>query len=206
MDRRERAADLNIALLAAIEGERATVWTAMPCIVQSYDAAKGTCSVQPAIKALVRDQAGTESWVSLPLLVDCPVIFPGGGGYVLTFPITAGDECLVIFASRCIDAWWQSGGVQIQADIRMHDLSDGFVIVGPRSQARPISSPSTTDVVLRNAADTTSVSLSPNGDLTLKSPTKLAINAPSVMINGLELIGHRHSGVDTGGGISGPQV
>ena len=31
------------------------------------------------------------------------MVFPGGGGFALTFPVAAGDECLVVFASRCID-------------------------------------------------------------------------------------------------------
>lgn len=205
MDRRERSATLDTAILAALIGHQASVWTAMPGIVQEYNASKATCSVQPAIQGLLRDKDGFESWVKMPLLVDCPVVFPSGGGFSLTFPIAAGDECLVVFASRCIDAWWQSGGVQPQADLRMHDLSDGFVIVGPRSQANRISNPSTTDVVLRNAAGTTSVSIKSSGEVDITSPTRLSINAPSVRINGLELVGHRHSG-GTISGNTGPQL
>src|SRR5690606_4330979 len=72
----------------------------------------------------------------IPLLLDCPVVFPGGGGVTLTFPIKPGDEALVVLASRCIDSWWQLGGVQGQAEQRMHDLSDGFVLAGVRSQPR----------------------------------------------------------------------
>ena len=68
-----------------------------------------------------------------------PVVFPGGGGFALTFPVAAGDECLVVFASRCIDAWWQSGGVGEPMEPRMHDLSDGFALIGVRSQPAHVS-------------------------------------------------------------------
>ena len=58
----------------------------------------------------------------------------------MTFPIKTGDECLVVFACRAIDVWWQSGGVQPPAETRMHDLSDGFVIpVGVRLNASGVS-------------------------------------------------------------------
>jgi len=89
-------------------------------------------------------------WVALPLLLDCPVVFPRGGGCTLTFPVAEDDECLVVFASRCIDAWWSAGGVQVQSEFRMHDLSDGFAIPGPYSQATKISNISTTAAQLRS--------------------------------------------------------
>jgi hypothetical protein len=105
----ERSADLGEALRAALGGHQTGVWTALPAIIQSFDATKLTCVAQPAIKAQVRAQDGSTSWVSLPLLVDVPVCFPRGGGCTLTFPVAAGDEALIVFSSRCIDAWWQSG-------------------------------------------------------------------------------------------------
>ncbi|MDR8345712.1 hypothetical protein FPK41_22485, partial [Acinetobacter baumannii] len=88
-----------------------------------------TAVVQPAIKGAEKDESGAEVSVNLPLLVDVPVVFPRGGGCTLTFPVKPGDECLVIFADRCIDFWWQSGGIQEPVDERMHDFSDAFCIV-----------------------------------------------------------------------------
>lgn len=108
--------------------------------------------------AQVRDITGVWTNVALPVLVDCPVIFPGGGGFEFTFPIAAGDEGIVIFASRCIDAWWQNGGVQPQAELRMHDLSDGMFLPGMFSQARlPSPAPSTTVPQLRNSDATVKI-------------------------------------------------
>ena len=123
---------------------------ACPGIVRSFDAAEQTVTVQIAIreKRLLID--GTEQWVDIPQLVDVPIVFPRAGGYAVTFPIKEGDECLVIFGDMCIDAWWQSGGVQNQIDCRRHDLSDGFAVFAPWSQPRVLSNYSTDSVQLRN--------------------------------------------------------
>lgn len=136
MDRRERYSDPEEMLRVSLEGMQGKLWTALPGIIDSFDAAAHTCKVQPAISGKRRKPNGDIEAIQLPLLLDCPVVFPGGGGCTLTFPIKPGDECLVVFASRCIDSWWQLGGVQGQAEFRMHDLSDGFVIPGGRSQPR----------------------------------------------------------------------
>ena len=139
MDRRERWAEPVEALRAALDGRQAEMWTALPGIVQSFDPAAMTVSVQPAVAGRISDEAGKAASVDLPILPDVPVVFPGGGGFALTFPVAAGDECLVVFASRCIDAWWQSGGVGEPMEPRMHDLSDGFALVGVRSQPHRLS-------------------------------------------------------------------
>lgn len=145
MDPRERFNELNEALITALQGWQSGLWTAMPAIVQSFDSNKMTCTAQPAIKAKITTERAFVSakrpgdafpWVTLPLLVDVPVMFPGGGGYTLTFPIAQGDEALIVFASRCIDDWWATGKVGLQSELRMHDLSDGFALVGVRSQPR----------------------------------------------------------------------
>lgn len=125
----------------AMDANQSGLWTTLPAIVVRFDAEAMTCQVKPAVRLVQRTVAGELQWIELPVLLDCPVVFPSGGGFTLTFPLQAGDECLVSFSSRCIDGWWQLGGVQNQPDLRMHDLSDGFVIPGPKSQpnAFPVS-------------------------------------------------------------------
>lgn len=163
MDRRERSNNFMDALLAMLQGWQSGIWTACPAIIVSFDPASETVTAQPSIQAQNRAPDGKVSWQRLPVLVDVPVIFPSGGGFTLTFPIAAGDECLVIFASRCIDAWRQSGGVQVQPELRMHDLSDGFALVGVRSQPRALPNVSTTSAQLRSDDGLTYVELGPDG-------------------------------------------
>lgn len=102
---------------------------AMPGIVRDYDPETQTVSVQPAI----RDRRLGLSYEDMPLLLDVPVYFPGGGSVAVCYPIHPGDECLVIFSDACMDAWFHSGGAQNPVVPRRHDLSDGFALVGFRS-------------------------------------------------------------------------
>jgi hypothetical protein len=87
--------------------------------------------------------------VDYPLLLDCPVICLGGGAASLRFPITTGDECLILFNDRDIDNWLStsstSSGV---ATTRLHSFSDGIILVGVRSVSNVLESYSNSAVEL----------------------------------------------------------
>ncbi|HBQ5923345.1 TPA: hypothetical protein PCH36_000666 [Klebsiella pneumoniae] len=184
----------------------------MPGIIQSFDPDSVTAVVQPAIKGAEQDESGSEVSVNLPLLVDVPVVFPRGGGCTLTFPVSEGDECLVIFADRCIDFWWQSGGVQEPVDGRMHDLSDAFCIVGPQSQAKKIGGISNSAVELRSDDGETKLSLNPaSGVINGTAPGGFNLNGLKILSDGrLQLVDgsivdkHTHGGVEPGGSDTDP--
>lgn len=252
MDLRERFEDAQEALRAAIHGALINVWTALPGIVQSFDAHALTVTVRPAIQGVVRRldretaTVRTEA-VELPLLGDVPVFFPRGGGCTLTFPVQKGDECVVVFASRCIDGWWQSGGVQRPMEPRRHDLSDGFAFIGPFSQQTKIKGIHTQAVQLRSDDGATYIELNPaTQKIKMAAPGGLEVDAPTadflgqvcvhalltylsglsgrggeratavingnleiqngqVSVNGKRIDDtHTHSGVEPGGGTSGP--
>lgn len=183
MDQRERHNDVLAAIRVSQHGHQSRIWTSIPGIIESFDPEAMTAVVQPAIQMTIRDEKGNTSPGDRPLLLDCPAQFPSGGGCTLTFPVAKGDECLVVFSSRCIDAWWQSGGVQKQAEPRMHDLSDGFVLLGFRSQPRVIGAISTTSAQLRSDDGATFVEVSPDGQVAITAPGGLTINA-DVTVNG----------------------
>jgi hypothetical protein len=154
MDRAQLLNDSEEALRLAFDGRLATLWTAMPGIVQSVDLATMTLSVQPAIQGQVEGEDGKVASVNLPLLIHVPIQYPMGGGFALTLPVAVGDEVLIIWSARCIDAWWQSGGIQRPMEARMHDISDGFAILGIRSQPNVLENISATKLQLRNEAGT----------------------------------------------------
>ena len=162
-----------------MDGRLSELWTAMPGIVESFDPAAETVSVQPAIRGRILQPDGTEKLVALPLLVDVPVVFPGGGGFTLTFPVKPGDECLVVFGSRCIDAWWQLGGLGDPLETRQHDLSDGFALVGPRSKARALPGVSTENVQLRTDDGRASVTIKPDYTITAANPAAFITVTPA---------------------------
>lgn len=161
--------DLTRSVLDAITGATQGLWTAIPGIVHTVDLVKQTIVAQPAIQGVVTDANGTESMVNLPLLGDVPIVWPRGGGYALTFPIRSGDECLIVFSSRCIDGWWMDGGIQPPEDERYHDLSDGFALFAPTSQPKKLSSVSSESVQLRKDDGSSFISIDKDGKITLSA-------------------------------------
>ena len=97
---------------------------ALPGFVQEYDPVSQTVSVLPAVK---------RKGIALPLLRDVPVFFPGTRDSAITWPVSAGDGCLVVFADMDIDRWFETGDAEEPASARKHDLSDAFAFVGFRS-------------------------------------------------------------------------
>lgn len=97
----------NVERQGELDARAAAIKTrvCMPGIIQSFDAAAQTVTVQPALREKMLAD-GDESWIDIPLLVDVPVVVPRAGGYALTLPIQAGDECLVVFGDMCMDGWW----------------------------------------------------------------------------------------------------
>lgn len=190
MDRKERINDLSETLIAALRGWQADIWSAMPGIIQSVDFAKQSCVVQVAVQMGVQDlETGETSLQSISPLLDCPLFFPHGGSMSITFPVAAGDECLVVFASRCIDGWWQSGGVQPQSLFRMHDLSDGFVLAGFRSNGKVISGISSTKLQIRSADGNNLVEVDPVGNhVNVVAAGEVNVTAPGINLNGNVII------------------
>jgi hypothetical protein len=184
-DRRELLNDNEEAMRLVLDGRQVGIWTAIPGIIEAINFTAMTCTIQPAIQASTVDQNGVSTLVNLPQLVDCPIIFPSGGGYLMTFPLAVGDEVLVVFSCRCIDAWWQSGGIQKPAEVRMHDLSDGFAIPGPFSQPKlPAGAVSSNTAQLRNAAGTAYVEIDGSGNINLVGA--------KLQFNGINFHDHEH--------------
>jgi len=148
---------------------------ASPGIIQSFDSVKQTATVRIAIKEqLIIDGEIQEAQIAD--LVDVPVMMLRAGGYVVTFPISVGDECLLIFSDTCIDSWFVAGGVQPQMSVRRHDLSDAFAIVGIWNQARKINEYSTGSLQIRDEGKSVLIDLSP-GKIAINATDSVTINA-----------------------------
>lgn len=241
MDPRERIKDFQEVLLSVSDSVSSGLYVAWPGTIVSVDLTKLTASVQPTIMGQFRDKAGViQNW-RLPVLLDCPIHFPSGGGFTLTFPLAPGDEVLVIIADRCIDAWHALGpgstGAQAPLEMRFHDLSDGFVIPKVWSVPNVVGGVSATTTQLRSDDGTTYVEVAGGGVTNIVAPGGLKITAPTVEITGyltvdneaghssastfsgtirttggdviadaVSLQTHVHSGVQPGGGDTGPPV
>jgi hypothetical protein len=77
----------------------------LPGTIKSFDPESVTCEVELSTFGLsATAKRGSTSVDRIksedgyyPVIQDIPVVFPRGGGCTLTFPVKAGDECLVIF-------------------------------------------------------------------------------------------------------------
>lgn len=182
----------------ALDGKQAEIWTCLPGVIESFDPKTMTATVQPTIQGQIEDEDGNTSFVNLPQLEDVPVEFPSGGGFILTFPIQPGDECTIVFASRCIDNWWALGDIQQPFESRMHDLSDAICRVGPRSQPRvldPIVDVEAVqlrtddarakismypDYTIRAENPAGKVEITPEGITTAEGQTRIILKAPII--------------------------
>ena len=137
----------------------------MPGRIQSFNGTNKTASIQILFAAERPD--GTI--LQFPVLVVCPVFTYQGGGAAFQAPIASGDPCLVVFADRNIDAWYQNGATAVPFDQiggqpgRVHDLSDGMAFVGFNSLADALASYSTTEI--RMIAGMTKVAINTNTNL-----------------------------------------
>lgn len=180
MDRREWLNDQQESYQIAFDYFQSQMWTAIPAIVVSVDLEKQTISAQSSIKGEFKNKEGVVSYIDMPLFQDVVLCFPRAGGYAITFPVQAGDEVLIIFASRCIDGWWQSGGENnIAPEFRMHDLSDSFAILAPTSQPKKLSGISTDGIRLTNEEATKYIEIS-NNKITVESDGDVEVNAVNV--------------------------
>ena len=98
---------------------------ALPGTVVSFDPVSQTAEIQPEVRV---------GSLLFPVLQDVPVFFPGTREEAITWPVSAGDECLLILADVDVDAWFEGGEVSVPRSARKHSLSDAFAFVGFRSR------------------------------------------------------------------------
>jgi hypothetical protein len=216
----ERLANATTPWMLALKQLDHDLRVAMPAIVQSFDEATQTVVVQPAIREQMLNKQRVPIPTALPLISFVPIVLPRAGGYALTMPIQQGDEGLLVIADACFDAWYQSGGVQNQIDLRRHDLSDAFFIAGCWSQPRKLSNYSGSAAQLRSDDGQTVIELG-GGEITIKANTitvtglqvnvtgseKVTISGNGqTTVDGVNFLQHTHSGVTAGGGVTGPVV
>jgi hypothetical protein len=70
-----------------------------------------------------------------PVIPSVPWVYPGGGGFIVTWPMSVGDEVLLVFSDDSLDKYLQvGGGSDIDpADDRRHSLTDAVAFAGIRS-------------------------------------------------------------------------
>jgi len=158
--------------------------TSMPGIIESFDPVTQTASIQPTIKRVFITREGiTETLTpsNLPLLINVPIQFPRGGGFSLTFPVTKGDECLIMFAERAIDTWHKFGGIREPKAKRFHSLSDATAIVGLSSLPNKIPSYSGTATQVKKDDGSAVISLNNDSSIDITSDSDVTVDCVNLV-------------------------
>lgn len=163
----------------------AGIHTACPATIVSFDAGTCVASVKPTMTYYKSD--GTT--LDYPVIIGVPVFMPKAGSSQITYPVKAGDSCLLVFAERSIDEWMGKGNSD-NHDPRRYDLTDAFCFVG----MCPTQSISADNVEVINGG--TKISLTPSNTINVVGNINVQgtiVCTGDVIGGGISLIGHTHS-------------
>lgn len=170
-----RTPTLAEVIRRALDARLADVRVALPARVEKYDAAKQVVDVLPLLQERAVGEDGAELVESLPVVPNVPVVFPGAGGFRVTFPVQPGDTVLLVFSDRSLDVWQAKGGEVDPVDLRRHHLADAVAIPGLRDLAHPLASAPTDRLSLgKDGGRTVEIT---NSDVILDGGTKSVARA-----------------------------
>ncbi len=171
----------------AISNSMLSVHTSMPAIVVSVNS-DGTVDLSPAVKRVRHDDSEYE----LPIIPTVPVSYPSSKAYEISFPMSVGDEGLLIFSERDISGFLSTGKVSRPPVLRKHDLTDAIFFPTMLSDTeRPEVG---AGLILKDKLSNASIELA-GGNVNIIG---------TLIINGSPYLLHTHTGVTTGPGSSGP--
>lgn len=155
--------DLQDAIEAVVKAQMVTVHTCLPGTIERYDHRTQSADVKPSLKRTFPD--GTV--LSVPVIVNVPVIWMRGGEALFTFPLNKGDGVLLLFAERNIDTWLSKGGEVESPDARRFDLSDCIAIPGLVDFENGTFPDNNDDVTLKYK--TASIAIKPDGQVNVNN-------------------------------------
>lgn len=183
----------------------------LPATVIAYDPVTNLATVRPDISVVGMNGALTPR----AQVARVPVLALGAGGFTLRFPITPGDRGWIEASDRDISLYLQAQKGPIRPNTtRTHSFSDGRFV--PDSfAAAVIAGEDLGAAVLQSYDGAVKIALDPAG-IRIKAPA-LEIDAPvtflqhmtgqaGLLLNGVPMETHRHTGVQTGAGTSGGPV
>ena len=96
----------------------------------------------------------------------------GGSTTRITFPISQGDQCILLFNDRDIDNWYNGSSTSANQTPRLHSISDCIALIGPNNLNTVIQNYDAVRAIITNG--TTMVGINPQTNkLTLTNGTSL---------------------------------
>lgn len=136
------------ALRTALEGFGLDLHTGFPARVRSFDASTQTCEVEPVIRRVLpsTDDDEPDTTEALPILQSVPILYPRGGSFAMSWPLSAGDVVYVVIAEGDLSQWFATGEVSDPGVATRHALSGAIAIPGLFHRATVNASASATDL------------------------------------------------------------
>jgi len=120
--------DINDVLRLFMDTRLEQVHTSMPGKIDTFDADIRLAKVIPMIK--MKNAKSVD--IPLPAIDNVPVIFPTASAFSLTWPLKAGDGCLLLFSELGIGNYLNSNGKNVVCadDNVRHSLTDAVCVPG----------------------------------------------------------------------------
>lgn len=164
MAKREETDVLKDAIQSVVN----EIHTAIPGKIESYDPSTKKAKVKPLIKRWFYDG----SLLSLPVIVDVPVIFPGTKDFILHFPLKSGDGVLILFSERSMEYFLSNNMTDSEpGDPRTYDINDAIAIPGLFSFGSPgkvASGNAEVEILYKNA----SIKIDDSGNVKINGDSK----------------------------------
>ena len=168
--------------------------------VESYDPSTNRASITPVGSLTAPD------WqeIPYPTIHNVPLQFPcgNGGKSGCTFPVKPGDTCIIIFADHQIESFLSGAKSD---DMRNHSMNDAYAIPTLFSASVPTLKSNPDDVCFFNGGSLCVL----NGSqfkITLADGTTATFGGGDLVVNGISLTKHLHTGVTPGGGNTGKPI
>lgn len=184
---------LSEYLKTEFEYSMAEMWFACPGVISSVsgDLSDMRVNVKPAINELYADGT-TEEHLDI---LSVPLIMPGSGTTLVSFPVNAGDTVMLIFSQRSMDNFKIGNGQPTQPnDARKFQAEDAIAIPGlftfSKSANRPgirkyPHNPRTDLSITHNIASGTEVNIlfKQSGDMVINTEQDVTVNCKNGVIN-----------------------
>ena len=168
--------------------------------IESYNPQTNRASITPVGSFTAPD------WQELPYpaIHNVPIQYPcgNGGKSGCTFPVKPGDTCIIIFADHQIENFLSG---EKSDDMRNHSMNDAYAIPTLFSASVPTLKSNPNDVCLFNNGSLVVLNSS-SMTINLADGTSVSIGGGDLVVDGISVVHHVHSGVTPGGGNTGEPV
>ena len=183
LDRERPYADLTSALRFALEQRLKEVYTVLPGIVESYDASTKRAQVRGATQIVLSD--GTVR--KRKPLANVPVVFAGGGGFLVHAPIAVGEPVLLFYAMRGIVEFKDSLTDAIPTPSSMLSERDAVAFAG--FGARTNTPASDTGISVQTEDGTTAVIVESDRVIIRRGSQEATLTDGGLVVTDLEVTG-----------------